>query len=242
MHFKLIRTIDLKKKQNLNSIRLKNFRPFLEHGEFDYVFKFNSKENLDDWLVSTDAGYQIGKTKAKLELTQQNTGLFSGYLSSDYDKPEKSKAIYTGYANMSSVTKLKSFKRETRFNLEQFNCFILKIRGDGRTYMIVLNTPQYYTLTYTYMHMFPLYTRGGPYWQYVKIPFSKFFHATHGRVSDRQYRLVANDIRNIGITCMDGVEGEFSLELDYIGVLKDNEVTEEFAYETYKVPKYISNT
>lgn len=143
---------------------------------------------------------------------------------------------------MSSLTRLKSFKRETTFNFDQFNNFLLKIRGDGRTYMLVLNTPQYHTLTYTYMHMCPLYTRGGPYWQYVKIPYSKFFHASHGRISDKQYRLVANEVKNIGITCMDGIEGPFSLEIDFIGVLKDNEAIEEFAYETYKIPKYISNT
>lgn len=193
-------------------------------------------------MVSTDSGYKIGKTKASLQLTQQNTGLFSGYLSNEYDKPEKSKAIYTGYANMSSVPEFKSFKREKRINIDQFNCFMLKIRGDGRTYMFILHTPQHYTLTYTYMHMYPLYTRGGPYWQYVKIPFSKFFHVTHGRVSDRQYRFEALNVKSFGITCMDGNEGPFSLEIDHIGVLKDNECTENFAYETYKIPKYISNT
>jgi hypothetical protein len=41
---------------------------------------------------------------------------------------------------------------------------------------------------------------------------------------------------------MDGIEGSFSLEFDYIGVLKDNELKEESAYETYKTAKYISNT
>lgn len=92
------------------------------------------------------------------------------------------------------------------------------------------------------MHMYPLYTRGGPYWQYVKIPFSKFFHVTHGRVSDKQYRFEGLNVKSLGITCMDGNEGPFSLEIDHIGVLRDNEWTEHFAYETYKIPKYISNT
>ena len=41
---------------------------------------------------------------------------------------------------------------------------------------------------------------------------------------------------------MDGIEGPFSLELDYIGVLKDDELKEKFAYETFKTAKYISNT
>lgn len=152
------------------------------------------------------------------------------------------KAIYTGYANMQSITQLGSFMRKRNFNFRNYNCFLLKIRGDGRSYMLVLNTPEYYTATYTFAHSYPLYTRGGPYWQYAKIPFSKFFHVTHGRVADKQYRLLTDRIRNIGITCMDGVQGPFQLEIDFIAVLKDDEETEDFAYETYKVPKFITNT
>lgn len=214
----------------------------MEHGEFDFLFKFNTKEDIDRWIVSTDSGYKIGKTKASLNLTQNNTGLFSGYLSNEYDKPEKTKANLTGYANISSVSELKSFKREKKIKVDQFNCFLLKIRGDGRTYMMILRTPEHYTITYTFMNMYPLYTRGGPYWQYVKIPFSKFFRSSHGRISDKQYRLEGFNIKSIGFSCMDGIEGQFSLEIDSIAVLKDNECTEELAYETYKIPKYISNT
>jgi NADH dehydrogenase [ubiquinone] 1 alpha subcomplex assembly factor 1 len=108
--------------------------------------------------------------------------------------------------------------------------------------MLVLRTPDQYSLTQTYQHMYPIYTRGGPYWQLVKIPFSKFYHASHGRVSDRQVRFSPVNVRNIGITCMDDNDGPYSLELDYIGVVKDTEMYEDIAYETYKIPKYISNT
>jgi NADH dehydrogenase [ubiquinone] 1 alpha subcomplex assembly factor 1 len=204
--------------------------------------KFNTQEDIDNWHVSTDAGFKIGKTRAQLRLTPQNTGLFSGYLSNEYDKPEKMRAIYTGYANMQSLTQLRSFFRKKYFDFKEYNCFLLKIRGDGRTYMMVLNTPDYHTNTYNYLHMYPLHTRGGPYWQYAKIPFSKFFHANFGRVADIQYRFFADSVRNIGITCMDGIEGNFQLEIDSISVLRDDEETEEFAYEMYKIPKYIANT
>ena len=152
------------------------------------------------------------------------------------------KAIYTGFANMSSVTRFKSFKRETRIDLKQYTHFLVRARGDGRSYMLVLNTPDYHTLTFTYMHSYPLFTRGGPYWQLAKIPFSKFFHVTHSRVSDRQFRFVPDRVKNIGVTCMDGVPGPFHLELDFIGVVKDNEFKEDIAYETYRIPKYVANT
>ncbi len=153
------------------------------------------------------------------------------------------RAIYTGYANIQSKTQYKSFFRPKNYtNFKQFNCLLLKVRGDGRSYMIVLNTPDYHTVTYQFIHMYPLYTRGGPYWQYAKIPFSKFFHASHGRVADKQYRLVPESVKNIGITCMDDVEGPFQLEIDYIAALRDDDEKEEFAYETYRIPKFVANT
>lgn len=217
-------------------------RHVLDHGDFEYLFKFSSKEDIEKWGISTDKGYEIGKSTAEFKLTQQNTGLFTGYLSNEFDKPEKMKAVYTGYANIHSLTHYKSFGRVERLNLTDCTHFLIRLRGDGRSYMMILHTPDIFTLTYTYMHATPLYTRGGPYWQYAKIPLSKFFHVSHGRVSDRQFRVTPRSIKNIGITCMDGVEGPFSLEIDFIGVLKDKESTEDFAYETYRIPKYVGNT
>lgn len=65
---------------------------------------------------------------------------------------------------------------------------------------------------------------------------------THGRVSDRQGRFPATEVKRFGITCIDGAQGPFSLELDHMAVYRDEEAHEEFAYESYKIPKYVSNT
>ena len=66
---------------------------------------------------------------------------------------------------MTSKTNFKAFQRVKNFNLEGFTHFMLKVRGDGRSYMFVLGTPQYFTVTWTYVYSYPLYTHGGPYWQ-----------------------------------------------------------------------------
>lgn len=147
---------------------MSNFRIALKHGDLDYLFRFNNTQDLNKWIVSTDSSYEIGKSKAQFQLTEQSTGLFKGYISNEYDKPEKMKAIYTGYANITSVNQYKSFGRSKRFNLQGFSHFLLKVRGDGRAYALILATPEYYTITNTYMYMYPLYTHGGPYWQYGK--------------------------------------------------------------------------
>ena len=215
---------------------------FLEHGDLEYLFQFDSEAKIDAWKVSTDAGYEIGNTEASFSLTEQKTGLFKGFLRSDFDKPEKTKATYTGYANITSKPNYKAFYRKKLMDLTDYTHFRLKIRGDGRNYMLLIKNDSHFQETQTYLVMHPIYTHGGPYWQELRIPFGKFFQVSHGRISDRQFRFNADDVASLGVTCMDGVEGPFSLEFESISVYKDNQMMEELAYETYKVPKYIANT
>jgi hypothetical protein len=50
-----------------------------------------------------------------------------------------------------------------------------------------------------------------------------------------------NEVKKIGFTCMDNNEGPFSLEIDFIALLRDSVEKEECAYEAYQVPKFISD-
>jgi len=214
----------------------------LEHGDLEYLFKFDDIEQIKKWQTNTDSGYEIGHSEANLDLSEQKTALFRGILRNDFDKPEKMKATYTGYANMTSIPTLRSFYRKKLLDLGDYTHFRLRVRGDGRNYMFILKNDHHYVETQTYLCMSPLYTHGGPYWQDVRIPFSKFFQVTHGRISDRQFRFIDDDLTSVGITCMDGIDGPFHLEIDSISVYKDKQMSENLAYETYKIPKYISNT
>lgn len=76
----------------------------------------------------------------------------------------------------------------------------------------------------------------------LQIPFSKFFFASKGRVQDRQCPIPLEKITNFGISVGDKIDGSFSLEIDYVGVEYDPNHKEEFAYEMYKMPKYIVAT
>lgn len=51
-------------------------------------------------------------------------------------------------------------------------------------------------------------------------------------------------VSSLGITSVGKVvmDGEFSLEIDYIGVEYDPVNEEEFAYEMYRVPAFLLNT
>ena len=143
---------------------------------------------------------------------------------------------------MRSLTKFKAFRKIENICLLNWTHLLFKVKGDGRTYNLVLNTPGQTNLTANNIYTYPLYTRGGPYWQYSKIPISKLINGSYGRITDVQHRVPDYLIENIGITIMDNIEGNFSLEIDYIGLVRDNNAVEDHSYELYKTPKYVGNT
>lgn len=121
---------------------------------------------------------------------------------------------------------------------------MLKVRGDGRSYLINIACEGYFDIMWNDIYHYVLFTRGGPHWQVAKIPFSKFFLASKGRVQDRQFPVPLNKVTNLGfsVSARGGHEGPFSLEFDYIGLEFDPSHREEFAYEMYKQQKYIVAT
>merc|ERR1719193_325246 len=202
-------------------------------GTFKKEFEFRGRESLKDWIVSTDRDWGEGFTKAELTLSKNNMALFQGHLCTDL--PAEGTVKRAGWASIQSPEKKKSFQRDDRYNWLHFTHFIARVRGDGRTYVIRLHTPGHYDVTWNDMYCFYIFTRGGPYWQDVKIPFSRFFFAFHGSVQDQQRHMQLDQVNRIGITVMDTFDGPFQLEIDYIGVLHEKAHNPTFEHEQYKI-------
>lgn len=123
------------------------------------------------------------------------------------------------------------------------------MRGDGRTYGLGLQTNYKRShhldftmgLTANDQFHYPMFTRGGPYWQTVKIPFSKFYLSHKGIVQDKQAPINTTEIAFFCINLMDNVDGPFNLEIDYIALLKDQNHKEEHAYERYSLEDHVVN-
>lgn len=173
---------------------------------------------------------------------------------------------------------------------------MLRLRGDGRSYGLLLSTDGLFDVTWHDAYFYVLYTRGGPHWQttrvrmlyyckggekghgwhrfscpfpntvslfaaliilyclteqslirlvsLLQIPFSKFFLTAKGSTQDKQGYMPSDRVSRLGITAasMDWADGDFRLEIDYIGLEYDPHHREEFAYESYRVPAGIVGT
>ncbi|KAM6917953.1 complex I intermediate-associated protein 30, mitochondrial isoform 1-T2 [Lycodopsis pacificus] len=209
-------------------------KPLLEHmlEQNRVIWEFRGPESLDQWTVSSD--HEIGgQSEAYLKLGKNmNTCFLYGTLSAT--PPRDGETRYSGYCTMRSKQSLASFDRKKHNDLSSFNTLHLRVRGDGRPWMINIATETYFSHQKDDIYNYFLYTRGGPYWQDVKIPFSKFFLTNRGRIQDDQHPLWLDKVNTIGFTLGDKADGPFQLEIDFVGVCKDYAHTEEFAYEMYK--------
>lgn len=208
-------------------------KPILEHilEQNRVVWEFRGPESLTEWTVSCDREIG-GHSEAYLKLGKNNTCFLYGTLSSL--PPRDGETRYSGYCSMRSKQPLASFDRQKYHDWSKFNTLHLRVRGDGRPWMVNIAAETYFSHQKDDLYSYFLFTRGGPYWQDVKIPFSKFFLSHRGRVQDDQHCLWLDKIKTIGFTLGDKADGPFQLEIDYIGVCKDYAHTEEFAYEVYK--------
>ncbi|XP_037550569.1 complex I intermediate-associated protein 30, mitochondrial [Nematolebias whitei] len=208
-------------------------KPLVDHmlEQNRVLWEFRGPESLQEWIFSSDEVIG-GQSRVYLKLGKNNTCFLYGTLCSV--PPNDGETDYSGYCTLRSRQRLGWLDRKKHFDLSSFNTLHLRIRGDGHQWMIIINSETYFSHHKDDLYVYFLYTRGGPYWQDVKIPFSKFFLTHKGRIQDRQHPLALDKINTIGFTLADKADGPFQLEIDFIGVSKDYAHTEDFAYETYQ--------
>ncbi|XP_031833688.2 complex I intermediate-associated protein 30 isoform X1 [Nomia melanderi] len=196
----------------------------------DIILKFDGTAKCrDQWVLNCDRDHS-GYSTAKLDFSSTGTGLFHGHLSTRIIKDGA--ITSSGFCNITTVPKRKAFQVRDYYDFEYYNCLVLRLRGDGRCYMINLLHDTYFNQpNKSDAHHYVMYTSGGPYWQDIKIPFSKFVYAVNGVAQPKQQSLNLYTIERIGITLGDNKNGPFKLEIDYIGVCNDASIFETCAYE-----------
>ncbi|KAG8228613.1 hypothetical protein J437_LFUL009318 [Ladona fulva] len=207
-------------------------------GETDIFWQFGTEASNSKWVTTADSDHNEGFSTCELVTSPAGKGLFRGNLCTAVPKDGKVKKA--GYCNMRCTRARKSFKRDSFYDWRMYTHLVIKVRGDGRPYFLNISTMGYFDVFWNDVYHYALYTRGGPYWQVSKVPFSKFFLSSKGRIQDKQAPVNLDRVSHFGISLGDKVEGPFQLEIDYIGLEFDPTHTEEFAYEMYQLPKFIA--
>ena len=72
----------------------------MQHGDYEVVWKFDSQEMIDSWMVTADQDNNHGHSSAELVLTPNHHALFRGHI--DTTLPKDGIIKRTGYCNMRS--------------------------------------------------------------------------------------------------------------------------------------------
>ncbi|XP_053141794.1 complex I intermediate-associated protein 30, mitochondrial [Hemicordylus capensis] len=222
------------KKEIVDHVKGPEGRPLKQYmAEQTRVFwEFRSEEDLNKWIISSDVEIG-GKSEIYLELGKNNqSAVLSGTLNTDV--PRDGETRYSGYCSMKSKPHLVAFDRKKHYDWSNFNSLYLRVRGDGRPWMLNICTDPYFSHNKNDLYHYFMFTRGGPYWEEIKIPFSKFLFSSQGRIQDQQHALWLDKISTLGFTLTDKVNGPFQLEIDFIGLIMDRAHSEECAYELYE--------
>jgi len=209
------------------------------HGETIVQYDFKSDENFKKWIRGADSDWNEGYSKCELYRSDRNTAIFQGTLSSKLVKDGKMKRA--GWCSMKTIDRA-AFNWRVRYDeWGDYSHFLIKVRGDGRMYKIMLWVQEFVDVSWGCSYSYPLHTHGGPYWQYERIPFSKFFLTFSMRIQDDQRKVDRFRINAISIVLMDKIEGDFKLEIDFMGATHDMTHKEKFAYEKYQLPVFTTH-
>ncbi|XP_012504635.1 PREDICTED: complex I intermediate-associated protein 30, mitochondrial isoform X2 [Propithecus coquereli] len=152
------------------------------------VWQFRGKEDLDKWVVTSDKTIG-GRSEVFLKMGKNNqSALLYGTLSSE--APQDGESSRSGYCAMISRIPRGAFERKMSYDWSHFNTLYLRVRGDGRPWMVNIREDTDIIQRKNQMYSYFMFTRGGPYWQEIKIPFSKFFFSNQGRIRDVQSQLL----------------------------------------------------
>ncbi|NXL93596.1 CIA30 protein, partial [Alectura lathami] len=228
--------LSLLKKETKDHVAGPEGRPLSQYllEQTKVMWVFRSQEDLDKWVISSDVEIG-GKSEVYLKLGRNNQGaLLYGVINTEVPRDGETK--YSGYCSMRAKPPVGSFARKKYHDWSNFNSLYLRVRGDGRPWMVNIYTDPYFSHQKDDLYNYFMFTRGGPYWEEIKIPFSKFFLSSRGRVQDDQHPIWLDkaSLLTLGFTLGDKVDGPFQLEIDFIGLLNDRAHTEEFAYEMYE--------
>jgi monofunctional biosynthetic peptidoglycan transglycosylase len=158
------------------------------------LFDFQGQDGAARWVRVND-GVMGGLSQSQMKFTTEGTALFEGTLSLENNG---------GFASVRTIP--------DDFALGGYTGLVVRVKGDGRRYMLRLRTDRYWDG--------PAYEAGfdtvAETWVTVRLPFRDFVPTFRGRRLRNMPALDGTDVRQIGFMLADKKAGPFQLEIDWI--------------------------
>ena len=145
------------------------------------LFDFDSASDSPQW-ISVNDNVMGGRSDGAFRMQEGGILEFYGNLSLE---------------NRGGFSSIRS--RTAKLDLPNADAFVLRVRGDGRTYYFSLYTPTN-RIAYSYRAKFD--TEVGC-WQEVRLPLKAFQATWFGRKQQNAPEIVTKDIRSLGFTLAD---------------------------------------
>lgn len=157
------------------------------------LFEFSTETNPDSWQIVND-GVMGGRSKGKLSLSGEGTGIFEGFVSLE---------------NNGGFTMIQY--RFPKKDVSAYTSIELRLRGDGKTYQVRLKSTsdQYFNYSCS------VKTTGD--WQTVRLPFENFLPQFRGRPLDKD-PFPGEELGEVAILIGNKKAEEFRLELHSISL------------------------
>ncbi|CAL1716026.1 unnamed protein product [Somion occarium] len=207
------------------------------------LFKFNSKQDIDDVALGCDADIG-GKSTAHFDLDETSakdkksvtylgrpTGKFWGEMSLGVREELEGK-VRGGYAGFRSKRRLTLFGELTD-DVSYHRYLALRVRAAGHprtrnSYYVNIQTDGPIASDLWQHRLFFNREDGG--WEDIFIPFDRFVLTNSGEIASHQIEMYRERIRTIGVSLLggnSGVEGPYELGIDCIRAVNQQDVTVE---------------
>lgn len=168
--------------------------PFVMMSQNNSIFNFSQNAQKNSWTVVND-GVMGGVSNSSIKRNTDGHGVFSGTVRLENNG---------GFASVRhSLDKIK---------LSQYSKFIIKVKGDGKTYQFRCKSSSNDRHSYVYEFK----TTGD--WQEIEIPFSEMYPRFRGNnLNMPNYE--GETLAEIAFLIGNKVKENFQLEIDYINVM-----------------------
>ena len=163
---------------------------------FKLLLNFDDLDRSGRWMVVND-GVMGGVSSSNLNLHSEGHLVFKGEVSMEYGGGFAS--VRTDYEN---------------WKIGKFEGFILKVRGDGKTYQFRCRLGNSFDGV-AYRHYFQANDEN---WKEILLPFNEFVPTYRGKILKDSAPMDPESIRHLGLMISDKQSGNFRLEIAWIGV------------------------